>query len=71
MVADYYPLGDVLAVASIHPFYSNAQYPPTREELPGLLEHIKSSTKPIQLESFPLLDKKDLYVQLPTTTVVS
>lgn len=61
MAPGYYSLEDVLAVASIHPFYSDATYPPTREELPTVLENCKQRAHGLTLASFPLTRKDTLY----------
>jgi cystathionine beta-lyase/cystathionine gamma-synthase len=60
MDADCYSLSDVLAIASVHPFYSDVVYPPTREELPSVLAKAKSSGNG-ELLSFPLTHKEQLY----------
>ncbi|KAI9933172.1 hypothetical protein MW887_007643 [Aspergillus wentii] len=68
MVADYYPLSDVLAVASVHPFYSDTTYPPTREELPSVLANARESTNGLELSKFPLTEKDKLYKQIARLT---
>lgn len=60
MTADYYPLSDVLAIASVHPFYTNAIYPPTQEELAWVIASVRASAKEIELSSFPLSVKDEL-----------
>jgi hypothetical protein len=60
MNADCYSLPDVLAIASVHPFYSDAVYPPTREELPSVLAKARESGNG-ELLSFSLTHKEQLY----------
>lgn len=60
MDADCYSLPDVLAIASIHPFYSDVVYPPTREDLPSVLAKARESGIG-KLLSFPLTHKEQLY----------
>ena len=60
MNADCYSLLDVLAIASVHPFYSDVAYPPTREELPSVLAKARESCNG-ELLSFPLTHKEQLY----------
>lgn len=60
MEGDCYPLSDVLAIASVHPFYSDVVYPPTREELPSVLAKARESGND-ELTSFPLTHKEQLY----------
>lgn len=62
MPPDSYSVTDVLAVASRHPFYSDAIYPPTREELPQILANSKELGTDLQLASFPLTWKSKLSV---------
>lgn len=57
----HYSLEDVLAIASVHPFYSDSTYPPTREELPTVLQNAKRSAYGLNLASFPLTRKDTLY----------
>lgn len=64
MDAECYSLSDVLAIASVHPFYSlDVDYPPTREELPSVLAKAKDSGNG-ELLSFPLTHKEQLYCNL-------
>lgn len=55
-----YSLADVLAVAKVHPFYSNSQYPPSDEAIREIRRH--ASLQPIvtDLRKQPLLFKEDL-----------
>ncbi|KAF0324433.1 indoleacetate--lysine synthetase [Colletotrichum asianum] len=53
-----FPLEEVLSVAKIHPFYSNAQYPPGRDTIKILKEY--ESVK-ADLKAQPVLRKKTLY----------
>ncbi|KAK8023486.1 hypothetical protein PG991_006725 [Apiospora marii] len=57
-----YSLADVLAVAKVHPFYSNSQYPPSDEAIREIRRH--ASLQPIvtDLRKQPLLFKEDLYI---------
>ena len=59
-VANYLELEDVLAIGSIHPFYSASPYPPRREDLPILLAKHRESAKDFKLSSFPLTWKESL-----------
>ncbi|KAJ5124238.1 uncharacterized protein N7515_008063 [Penicillium bovifimosum] len=68
MDADCYSLSDVLAIASVHPFYSDAVYPPTREELPSVLAKARESSNG-GLLSFPLTHKEQLYSQIARLTL--
>lgn len=61
MEVNWYPLPDVLAIASVHPFYSDAVYPPTREELSSVLAKARESGNG-ELPSFPLTHKEKLYL---------
>lgn len=62
MAPDYYPLSDVLAVAKVHPFYSDTKYPPTPEELHHALRASKDKGgNDLDLKSFPLTRKDALY----------
>lgn len=63
MDAECYSLSDVLAIASVHPFYSDVVYPPTREELPSVLTKARDSGNG-ELLSFPLTHKEQLYCNL-------
>lgn len=59
---DYFALNDVLKVASVHPFYSDAEYPPTREEIPAILKTSREGNEgPFELASFPITEKETLY----------
>lgn len=55
-----FDLSDILAIASIHPFYSDTEYPPTSEDLPKLLAKQRISCADLQLSSFPLTWKDSL-----------
>ncbi|KNG90486.1 hypothetical protein ANOM_001221 [Aspergillus nomiae NRRL 13137] len=68
MDAECYSLSDVLAIASVHPFYSDVVYPPTREELPSLLTKARDSGNG-ELLSFPLTHKEQLYSQIARLTL--
>lgn len=57
MAENSYCMADVLAIASVHPFYSNTTYPPTSEELPRILERQRESARDLELSSFPLTRK--------------
>lgn len=61
MLADFYALSDVLKVASVHPFYSDAEYAPTREQIPSILQTDAGNEDSIQLASFPIAKKDSLY----------
>ncbi|KAE8371803.1 hypothetical protein BDV26DRAFT_302457 [Aspergillus bertholletiae] len=69
MHPDYYSVSDVLAVARLHPFYSSTTYPPTREELPHILAKSKGLATDLELASFPLTWKSELYKQITRLTV--
>lgn len=62
MLPDFYALSEVLKVASVHPFYSDAEYAPTREQIPAILETSRGNEDSIQLSSFPITKKESLYV---------
>ena len=55
-----YSLADVLAVANIHPFYSDAQYPPDVETIQRLREQASLSRTPPDLNGQPPISKKEL-----------
>ncbi|RAL17044.1 uncharacterized protein BO97DRAFT_453080 [Aspergillus homomorphus CBS 101889] len=63
-----FDLGDVLAIASVHPFYSATPYPPRREELPALLANFRESATEFKLSSFPLTRKEALYKEIARLT---
>lgn len=64
-----YPMEDVLAIASIHPFYSDAKYPPTRADIPSALTNAKqTSGRDRDLKSFPLTRKSTLENQIARLT---
>ncbi|RAL03489.1 uncharacterized protein BO80DRAFT_349474 [Aspergillus ibericus CBS 121593] len=70
MSAGFYPLADILSVAQVHPFYSDTQYPPTREQLPHILHAAQASPQAARdLESFPLTRKHSLYQHISRLTV--
>lgn len=64
MLSDFYALSDVLKVASVHPFYSDAEYAPTREQIPAILESGRGNEDSIRLASFPITKKDSLYATL-------
>ncbi|KAJ9215857.1 hypothetical protein DTO166G4_2401 [Paecilomyces variotii] len=68
MAENTYCMADVLAIASIHPFYSNNTYPPSSEELPTILERQRESPKDLKLSSFPLTRKDTLYKEIARLT---
>lgn len=56
----HYPLHDILAVASIHPFYrSDIQFPPDAEHIKNVLGNQKDAKTP-SLASVPLTYKQGL-----------
>ncbi|KAE8381536.1 hypothetical protein BDV26DRAFT_278738 [Aspergillus bertholletiae] len=56
-----YPLLDILAVARVHPFYSQEQYPPTSEDLDRVISKSKQeASNTLELKSIPLLRKQAL-----------
>ena len=56
-----YPLTDILAVARVHPFYSQEEYPPTAETLSQvLLKSKEEAGSTLELNSMPLLRKETL-----------
>jgi hypothetical protein len=59
-VTNGFDLGDVLAIASVHPFYSATPYPPRSEDLPILLAKHRESGTGFKLSSFPLTWKEAL-----------
>jgi hypothetical protein len=59
-VTNGFDLGDVLAIASVHPFYSATPYPPRSEDLPLLLAKHRESAANLKLSSFPLTRKEAL-----------
>ncbi|RAK88987.1 hypothetical protein BO79DRAFT_228447 [Aspergillus costaricaensis CBS 115574] len=62
-----FSLGEVLAVAKIHPLYNpNVLYPPGPEEIQAIVQ--AQSTTSNTLESWPLTAKKDLYKVIPRLT---
>ncbi|OQE30240.1 hypothetical protein PENFLA_c003G04695 [Penicillium flavigenum] len=69
MQPDFYPLSDILEVASVHPFYSDAEYPPTREQIPAILESSRLKREDVQLRSFPVTRKDSLYRHISRLTV--
>ncbi|KAL0943349.1 uncharacterized protein CTRU02_201235 [Colletotrichum truncatum] len=56
-----YSVAEVLSVAKIHPFYSEAQYPPDKDDIQAARERLKLSPTEVELKEQPLLRKKDLY----------
>lgn len=59
-MAKGFNLSDVLRIASIHPFYSNTEYPPTREDMSTLLAREWDPETDLKLSSFPLTWKDAL-----------
>lgn len=55
-----YSVADVLAVAKIHPFYSDAQYPPDDDTIQKAREQAALAFREGDLQAQPLLRKKDL-----------
>lgn len=60
MASDFYPLSDILDVARVHPFYSDADYAPTREQIPTILENARAKADHLRLQSFPITKKDTL-----------
>ncbi|KAF1919050.1 hypothetical protein BDU57DRAFT_554412 [Ampelomyces quisqualis] len=56
-----YTIPEVLAVASCHPFYSNARYPPDQDTIRAAKLQASRLTD-TSLGAWPLLKKEDLYV---------
>lgn len=56
-----FTLAEILAVAKVHPFYSNSPYPPNDEAICEIKQH--SALHPVEadLSKQPLLFKNDLY----------
>ncbi|GAB1199703.1 hypothetical protein APSETT444_009060 [Aspergillus pseudonomiae] len=62
-----YPLTDILAVARVHPFYSQEEYPPTAETLSQvLLKSKEEAGSTLELNSMPLLRKETLVIEFVT-----
>ncbi|KAI8654504.1 hypothetical protein NCS57_01196000 [Fusarium keratoplasticum] len=59
-----YSVADVLAVAKIHPFYSDAQYPPDDDTIQKAREQAALTFREGDLQAQPLLRKKDLYTAI-------
>ncbi|KAI8713735.1 hypothetical protein NCS52_01218900 [Fusarium sp. LHS14.1] len=59
-----YSVADVLAVAKIHPFYSDAQYPPDDDTILKSREQAALTYQEGDLQAQPLLRKKDLYTAI-------
>ncbi|KAE8312643.1 hypothetical protein BDV41DRAFT_565005 [Aspergillus transmontanensis] len=60
-----YPLTDILAVARVHPFYSQEEYPPTADALDQVLAKSKEEAgNALELKSIPLLRKDTLSKQV-------
>lgn len=55
-----YSLADVLAVAKIHPFYSDTLYPPDQDAIHAAREEAALNYKDADFQSQKLLRKKDL-----------
>lgn len=62
-----FSLAEVLAVAKIHPFYSNATYPPTENTLQTIREQAAVTSTKANLVSQPLLHKQYLQVRPEST----
>ena len=60
-MATGFDLSDILAIANIHPFYSNTKYPPTSEDMPDLLAKQRITCVDLKLSSFPLTWKDALW----------
>jgi hypothetical protein len=62
MENELYSLADVLAIANIHPFYApDIEYPPDADAIHrAMARAVKQPTTEADLESRPLLQKKDL-----------
>ncbi|CAG8369435.1 unnamed protein product [Penicillium salamii] len=55
--------------ASVHPFYSDAKYPPTREQIPAILKTSRGvNESPLELASFPITEKEYLYQHISRLT---
>ncbi|KAL5686450.1 hypothetical protein EMGR_002809 [Emarellia grisea] len=67
-MANGFKLSDVLRIASIHPFYSDAEYPPSREDLLNLLAKQWGPDRDLKLSSFPLTWKGALYKKIARLT---
>ncbi|KAJ6134842.1 hypothetical protein N7512_000002 [Penicillium capsulatum] len=61
MPPKFYSLSEVLEVANVHPFYSDAKYPPTREQIPAILKAARAKKSRLRLTSFPVTRKDSLY----------
>ncbi|KAJ4238410.1 hypothetical protein NW757_013110 [Fusarium falciforme] len=59
-----YSVADVLSVAKIHPFYSEAQYPPDDDTIQKAREQAALTFREGDLQAQPLLRKKDLYTAI-------
>ncbi|KAA8644009.1 hypothetical protein EYZ11_010862 [Aspergillus tanneri] len=68
-MAEYISLSDILAVAKVHPFYSDKKFPPTREDLLQILAASKDNKNVMDLKSFPLKRKNALYQEIARLTV--
>ncbi|KAE8377172.1 hypothetical protein BDV26DRAFT_220211 [Aspergillus bertholletiae] len=64
----YYPLSQILAVAKVHPFYSNAKWAPTRETLTEILMNSDDHADGLHLHSFPPTEKVELYKHIARLT---
>lgn len=59
MEKTFYTIQEVLAVASIHPFYSDhVVYPPNPKELEASIKEATQLNR--DLQEFPLCEKRDL-----------
>ncbi|KZL80928.1 hypothetical protein CI238_06648 [Colletotrichum incanum] len=56
-----YSLAEVLSVSRIHPFYSDALYPPDEDTVQAIRKQAKTYLTEADLKKQPLLRKKDLY----------
>ncbi|KAF4979953.1 hypothetical protein FZEAL_3939 [Fusarium zealandicum] len=64
VTSSLYSLADVLAVAKIHPFYSDTQYPPDKDTIQAAREQGASALHEPHLTAQPFLRKKDLYATI-------
>ncbi|KAF1996085.1 hypothetical protein P154DRAFT_444171 [Amniculicola lignicola CBS 123094] len=63
-VGSTYTLSEVLAVATLHPFYSNAQYPPDEETINAARSRAVNLCTKASLRNWPLLRKESLYAAI-------
>ncbi|KNG81592.1 hypothetical protein ANOM_010299 [Aspergillus nomiae NRRL 13137] len=67
-MAGYYPLSQILSVARVHPFYSDAEWAPTRERLAEILANADNPPSGIHLHAFPPTEKSKLYKHIARLT---